>query len=96
MPRPRDFRGGKGAWLSSRQNPAEMSGGLSKAKYERLNYLVSQNTILYDGTCIRLCYAPSCSRFFMMLCTQKRYFHLHLLLEEMSIAVNNCLCTNKT
>ena len=47
MPRPRDFRGRKGAWLSPRQNSGNMSGGLSKAKYERLSHPVSQNTILY-------------------------------------------------
>ena len=31
-----------GAWLSSRQNPAEMSAGLNNAGYEELIYLVSQ------------------------------------------------------
>ena len=54
MPLPRDFRGGKGAWLNSCQNLAKMSGGLSKAQYERLIHLASQNRILYDATYVRL------------------------------------------
>ena len=40
-PPPRDFRGRKGAWLSSRQNSAKRSGGPNKAGYEKFIHLVS-------------------------------------------------------
>ena len=42
MPPPRDFRSGKGAWLSSRKNQAKMPGDLNKTDYERLVHLVLQ------------------------------------------------------
>ena len=42
MPQQRDFRGRKGALLSSHQNSDEMSGGLSKAGFEKLIHLVLQ------------------------------------------------------
>ena len=70
MPPRRDFRGGKGTWLSSRQNLAKMSGGLNKGQYERR-----------DATCIRL-YELSWNRFFMILYTRKRFFLLRLFLKK--------------
>ena len=66
MPSPPNFRGGKGAWLSSHRNPAKTSGGLDKADYERLTHLLSQSRILYDASYIRLRYALCWGRFFMI------------------------------
>ena len=54
MPPPLVFHAGRGTWLISFQYPAEMSGGLDKAAYEKLIHLVSQNRILYDADCFRL------------------------------------------
>ena len=42
MPPPQEFCSGKGAWLSSRQTSAKMSGGLNKVGYEKLIHLVLQ------------------------------------------------------
>ena len=96
----RDFLGGKGAWLRYRQISSKMSGGLDKADYEVLIRLVSQNRSFHDVTCIRLWYGPCWSRFFEILCTQKRCFLFHYAVfsffkRRVSITVNNCTCTNK-
>ena len=56
MPRLRDFRSRKGAWLGSHQNLAKMSGGLQKTDSERLIHLVSQN------------HPPWCSLYQIMIC----------------------------
>lgn len=84
-----DFCCGKGAWRISYQSSANMSGSLHEAEYHRLIHLTSQDRFLHDATCIRLWYAPSWSRFFMTLFTQKRYCLLRLLLWKTSVAVNN-------
>ena len=91
---PRDFFSARGAISAAAVRFSQQKRGVARflpkfsrdvlrsqlGWYKKLIHLVSQNRILYDANCFRSWYRPCWSRFFMILCSQKRCFLLCLLL----------------